>query len=230
MTSATGSSGRYGFRLLAAITAVLILATITAAAAPAQGPDSKLQWRSVGPYIGGRVVAIAGVPSRRDLFYIGAVDGGVWQSTNYGVSWTNITDHALPGSSDSIGAIAVAPSDPKVIYIGTGESDIRGDLITGNGVFRSDDAGKHWHAAGLADTHTISAIVVDPHNPDVVYASSMGHVFTSNPERGVFKSTDGGNSSPSICRTCRCATSPSTCAREPSPSQRTAALSGCWTI
>jgi photosystem II stability/assembly factor-like uncharacterized protein len=193
MTGATGSPRWYGSRPLMATAAALFLAALTAAsAAPSQGPDAKLKWRSVGPYIGGRVVAIAGVPSQRDLFYIGGVDGGVWKSTNYGVSWTNITDHALPGSSDSIGAIAVAPSNPKVIYIGTGESDIRGDVITGDGVFRSDDAGKHWHAAGLADTHTISGIVVDPHNPDVVYASSMGHVFTSNPERGVFKSTDGG--------------------------------------
>jgi photosystem II stability/assembly factor-like uncharacterized protein len=193
MTGATGSSGCYRSHLLAAIGAALTLAALTVvSAAPSQGPDAKLKWRSVGPYIGGRVVAIAGVPSQRDLFYIGGVDGGVWKSTNYGVSWTNITDRTLPGSSDSIGAIAVAPSDPKVIYLGTGESDIRGDVITGDGVFRSDDAGKHWHAAGLADTHTISGIVVDPHNPDVVYASSMGHVFTSNPERGVFKSTDGG--------------------------------------
>ncbi|MCP6313228.1 hypothetical protein NL444_27540, partial [Klebsiella pneumoniae] len=82
----------------------------------------------------------------------------------------------LPGSSNSIGAIAVAPSNPKVIYVGTGERDIRGDVITGDGVFRSDDAGRTWRAAGLADTHTISAIVVDPKNPDVVYAASMGHV------------------------------------------------------
>ncbi len=193
MTGATGSPGCHGSRLLAATVAMLLLAALTAAsAAPTQGPEAKLKWRSVGPYIGGRVVAIAGVPSQRDLFYMGGVDGGVWKSTNYGVSWSNITDHALPGSSASIGAIAVAPSNPKVIYVGTGESDIRGDLVTGDGVFRSDDAGKHWRAVGLTDTHTISAIVVDPHNPDVVYASSMGHVFRSNPERGVFKSTDGG--------------------------------------
>ncbi len=193
MTGATGSPGCYRSRLLAATGAMLLLAALTAAsAAPTQGPEAKLKWRSVGPYIGGRVVAIAGVPSQRDLFYMGGVDGGVWKSTNYGISWTNITDHALPGSSASIGAIAVAPSNPKVIYVGTGESDIRGDLVTGDGVFRSDDAGKHWRAVGLTDTHTISAIVVDPHDPDVVYASSMGHVFISNPERGVFKSTDGG--------------------------------------
>ncbi len=154
--------------------------------------NALMKWRSIGPYIGGRVVAVAGVPSERDLFYMGGVDGGVWRSTDYGVKWVNLTDGTLPGSSNSIGAIAVAPSNPKVIYAGTGESDIRGDMITGDGVFRSDDAGKTWRAAGLADTHTISAIVVDPKNPDVVYASSMGHVFKPNGERGVFKSVDGG--------------------------------------
>ena len=195
MAGTTGSRGSRGFRMLAAGATALLAAALTAAsAAPSQGPDAKLKWRSVGPYIGGRVVAAEGVRSQRDLFYMGAVDGGVWKSTDYGVSWTNITDHELTGASDSIGAIAVAPSNPKVIYIGTGESDIRGDVITGDGVFRSDDAGRHWHAAGLADTHTISAIVVDSHNPDVVYASSMGHVFKSNPERGVYKSADGGKS------------------------------------
>jgi photosystem II stability/assembly factor-like uncharacterized protein len=151
----------------------------------------KLAWRSVGPAIGGRVVTVAGVPSDPDLFYMGGVDGGVWKSTDYGLVWTNITDGKLP-ASNSIGAIAVAPSDPKVLYAGTGESDIRGDMITGEGVFRSSDAGKTWHSAGLRDTHTISKIVVDPHRPNVVYASSMGHVFRANPERGVFKSVDGG--------------------------------------
>ena len=193
MTGTTGSPGSRALRTLIAIVTTLLAAALTAAsAASPQGPDAKLEWRCVGPYIGGRVVAVAGVPADRGLFYMGAVDGGVWKSTNYGLSWTNITDRTLPGTSDSIGAIAVAPSDSRVIYVGTGESDIRGDVITGDGVYRSSDAGKHWHAAGLADTHTISAIVVDPHNPDVVYASSMGHVFKSNPERGVFKSTDGG--------------------------------------
>ncbi|MHB8815803.1 MAG: WD40/YVTN/BNR-like repeat-containing protein, partial [Steroidobacteraceae bacterium] len=194
MIGTNGSPGLRRFRTRAATGTALLLVAVTAAAAaaPPQGPDAKLKWRSVGPYIGGRVVAVDGVPSQRNLFYMGAVDGGVWKSTDYGVSWTNITDGKLAGSSDSIGAIAVAPSDPKVIYVGTGESDIRGDVITGDGVFRSADAGKHWHAVGLGDTHTISAIAVDPHDPNVVFASSMGHVFKSNPERGVFKSTDGG--------------------------------------
>lgn len=162
-----------------------------AAAAADEAPFGKLAWRSIGPYIGGRVVAVAGVPQEPNLFYMGAVDGGLWRSTDYGIEWVNLTDGKLPGSN-SIGAIAVAPSNPQVIYIGTGESDIRGDVITGEGVYRSDDAGNTWHAAGLADTHTISAIVVDPRNPDVVYVAAMGHVFAPNPERGVFKSNDGG--------------------------------------
>ena len=193
MTGSTGSAGSRGLRAFAATGTALLLAALTAAsAAQPQAGDGQLKWRSVGPYIGGRVVAVEGVPADRDLFYMGGVDGGVWKSTDYGNKWVNITDGKLPGSSNSIGAIAVAPSNPKVIYVGTGESDIRGDAITGNGVYRSDDAGKHWHAAGLVDSHTISALLVDPRNPDVVYASSMGHVFKSNPDRGVFKSTDGG--------------------------------------
>src|SRR5215469_14568227 len=182
MTGTAGSPGAHALRTLAATGTALLLAALTAAsAATSQGPDAKLKWRSVGPYIGGRVVAVTGVPAQRNLFYMGAVDGGVWKSTNYGVSWTNISDHRLPGSSDSIGAVAVAPSDPSVIYVGTGESDIRGDVITGDGIFRSDDGGRHWRAAGLTDTHTISALAIDPHDPNVVYASSMGHVFKSNP-------------------------------------------------
>jgi photosystem II stability/assembly factor-like uncharacterized protein len=150
-----------------------------------------MQWRSIGPSIGGRVVAVTGVPGK-GLFYMGAVDGGIWRSTNFGSSWVNISDGTLPSSSDSIGAIAVAPSNANIIYAGTGESDIRGDVITGDGVYASTDAGKTWHYAGLRDTHTISGIAIDPHNPQIVYVSSMGHVFTSNPDRGVFKTTDGG--------------------------------------
>ncbi len=180
-----------------ALTAVLTAAPFGTSAraadnlAQAQTPLGKLQWRNVGPWVGGRVVAVAGVPGR-NLFYMGAVDGGIWRSTNYGVSWVSIADGTLPSQSFSIGAIAVAPSDPNVIYAGTGESDIRGDVITGDGVYKSTDAGKTWSYAGLRDTHTISAILVDPKHPDIVYASSMGHVFAPNPERGVFKSVDGG--------------------------------------
>ncbi|MGB2641209.1 MAG: hypothetical protein WAN32_19815, partial [Candidatus Acidiferrum sp.] len=153
---------------------------------------SKLKWRSVGPYIGGRVVAITGVPGNANLYYAGTVGGGIWKSTDEGLEWKNISDGKLPGPSPSIGAIAVAPSNPKIIYAGTGESDIRNDMIPGDGMFKSTDGGETWEYAGLRETHTISAIVVDPKNPEVVYASSMGHVFVPDPERGLFKSTDGG--------------------------------------
>jgi len=164
------------------------------AATPHRFLDGKLTWRNIGPNIGGRAVAVAGVPSQRNLFYMGSVDGGVWESTDYGVAWHNITDGKWPSASDSVGAIAVAPSDAKVLYVGTGETDIRNDMITGDGIFKSVDGGKTWKYAGLRDTRTTSAIVVDPHDPNTVYAASMGHVFAPNPDRGVFKSTDGGKS------------------------------------
>ena len=153
---------------------------------------SKLQWRSIGPYIGGRVVAVAGVAQIPNLFYMGAVDGGVWRSTDYGNHWENLTDGKIPAGANSIGAIAVAPSDPNVIYVGTGEGDPRGTMITGEGIYKSTDAGKTWHYAGLRETHTVTAIAVDPRNPNVAYVSSLGHVFKDNTERGVFKTTDGG--------------------------------------
>ncbi|HZZ00602.1 MAG TPA: hypothetical protein VFE36_13625 [Candidatus Baltobacteraceae bacterium] len=177
------------------IVALLLIVFLPAAAGAANPPQSltdKLQWRSIGPYIGGRVVAVTGVPSEPNLFYMGAVDGGIWKSTDYGIAWENISDGTLPSDSTSIGAIAVAPSNPNVIYAGTGESDIRGTFVTGDGIYRSGDAGKTWQYAGLRDTHTIGAIVVDPHDANVVYASSMGHVFKGNADRGVFKTTDGG--------------------------------------
>jgi photosystem II stability/assembly factor-like uncharacterized protein len=179
----------------AAFVAIAALQPVQARAAdlPSTDPISKLSWRGVGPFIGGRVVAVAGVPTQPNVFYMGAVDGGVWKSTNYGESWKNISDK-WPSASDSIGALAVAPTNPNVIYAGTGESDIRGNMITGDGVYKSNDAGKTWFYAGLRDTHTTMDLLVDPHNPNIVYVASMGHVFVPNAERGVFKSTDGGHS------------------------------------
>jgi len=153
---------------------------------------SRLMWRSVGPYIGGRVITVDGVPGKSNVFYAGAVGGGVWKSTDDGIQWKNITDGKLPGTSSGIGAIAVAPSDPNVLYAGTGEDDIRNDMIPGDGIYKSTDAGRTWEYAGLRDTHSISEILVSPTDPNVVYASSMGHVFLPGPNRGVFKSTDGG--------------------------------------
>jgi photosystem II stability/assembly factor-like uncharacterized protein len=155
---------------------------------------SKLEWRSVGPYIGGRVITVTGVPGNANLFYAGTVGGGIWKSTDEGIKWENISDGKLPGPSASIGAIAVAPSSPDTLYAGTGEDDIRNDMIPGDGIYKSTDAGKTWQSAGLRETHSISEIIVSPHDPNVVYASSMGHVFVPGPDRGVFKSTDGGKS------------------------------------
>jgi photosystem II stability/assembly factor-like uncharacterized protein len=155
---------------------------------------TQLKWRCIGPYIGGRVVTVTGVPGNNNLFYAGTVGGGVWRSTTEGVEWECITDGKLPGPSSSIGAIAVAPSDPKILYVGTGETDIRNTVIPGDGVFKSTDAGQTWQDVGLRDTHSTSAILVNPKDPNVVYVASMGHVFGPNPDRGVFKSVDGGRS------------------------------------
>jgi photosystem II stability/assembly factor-like uncharacterized protein len=184
------------------ISGILAFSIVAAAPVAAQSSGeltardlmSKLSWRSIGPYIGGRVVAVTGVPGNANLFYAGTVGGGIWKSTDDGMEWENISDGKLAGPSASIGAIAAAPSDPSVLYAGTGEDDIRNDMIPGDGVFRSSDAGKTWEYAGLRETHSISRIMVSPKDPNVVYASSMGHVFAPDPNRGVFKSTDGGKS------------------------------------
>ncbi|HEV3153969.1 MAG TPA: hypothetical protein VGZ02_09215 [Candidatus Baltobacteraceae bacterium] len=181
------------------IFAAVFLAFLTAASAGAAeaGPPfaaltGKLQWRSIGPYIGGRVVAVAGVASIPNLFYMGAVQGGIWRSTNYGQNWENISDGQLPRAANSIGALAVAPSNPRILYAGTGESDIRQDFETGEGIYKSTDAGKTWHYAGLRETHTTASLAVDPRNPNIVYAASLGHAFKPNSARGLFKTTDGG--------------------------------------
>jgi photosystem II stability/assembly factor-like uncharacterized protein len=179
----------------AALAISFVGAPIVASAAPvspSQQLMSKLKWRSIGPFIGGRVVAVAGVPGNPDLFYMGGVEGGVWKSTDYGQNWTNITDGKWPGTANPIGALAVADSNANVIYAGTGESDIRNDFDTGDGVYKSVDAGKTWSYAGLRDTRMTTNLTIDPRDPNVVYASSMGHVFKPNSDRGVFKTTDGG--------------------------------------
>jgi photosystem II stability/assembly factor-like uncharacterized protein len=148
-----------------------------------------LKWRLIGPFRGGRVVAVAGVPGDSTTFYFGAVDGGIWKTTDAGVVWTPISD-SLPVSS--IGALAVAPSNPKTIYAGTGESDIRSDLASGRGIYKSVDGGRTWSSLGLEDTRQISRIVVDPQNPDIVYVGALGHAYGPSLERGVYKSIDGG--------------------------------------
>ncbi len=148
-----------------------------------------LKWRLIGPFRGGRAVAVAGVPGDSTTFYFGAVNGGIWKTTDAGVTWTPIFD-GQPVAS--IGALAAAPSDPKTIYAGTGESDIREDFSSGNGVYKSSDGGATWHHIGLEDTRQISRIVVDPRNADIVYVGALGHAYAPNDQRGVYKSVDGG--------------------------------------
>jgi len=144
----------------------------------------------IGPFRGGRVVAVTGVPGNETTFYFGSVGGGVWKTNDAGVTWTPIFD-SQPVAS--IGALEVAPSNPSVLYAGSGESDIRTDLSSGDGVYKSTDGGATWKNIGLRDSRQISRIAIDPRNPDVVYVGVLGHAYGPNDERGLYKSTDGGN-------------------------------------
>ncbi|HKJ45889.1 MAG TPA: hypothetical protein VJ991_08690 [Balneolales bacterium] len=149
-----------------------------------------LRYRNIGPYIGGRSIAVTGVTSQPHTFYFGATGGGLWKSVDAGVTWKNVSDKYF--KTGSVGAIAVAPSDPNVVYAGMGESAIRGDMAVGDGMYKSTDGGKTWQNIGLKDTHVISRIAVDPNNPDIVYVAALGHVFANNKERGIYRSLDGG--------------------------------------
>lgn len=155
-------------------------------------PDLRglLEWRCIGPFRGGRVVAVAGDPSDRNVFYFGAVAGGVWKTSDAGTFWECVSDGFFKTSS--VGALEVAPSDPNVIYAGMGETTIRIDVSHGDGVYKSTDGGRTWRHMGLADTRHIGKVRVHPANPDIVYVAALGHAFGPNEERGVFKSTDGG--------------------------------------
>ena len=149
-----------------------------------------LRWRQVGPFRGGRVVAVAGHPTHPQVFYFGSTGGGVWKTEDAGWNWHNISDGFF--GTASVGAIAVSESDPNVIYAGMGESCIRGNVAHGDGVYRTDDGGKTWRHAGLADSRHIARVRIDPRDPDRVYVAALGHVFGPNDERGVFRSHDGG--------------------------------------
>jgi photosystem II stability/assembly factor-like uncharacterized protein len=192
-------------RRVAALTALIIFVAMLSAAAPAQNaPPEKtsanqpqfhprlyqdLKWRCIGPFRGGRTVAATGVPGKPNLFYIGVNNGGVWKSTDTGRSWIPIFDGQPTGS---IGALAVAPSNPDVIYVGSGEGLRRPDLSTGDGIYRSADGGNNWIHLGLRDGQQITNILVDPHDPNRVFVAVLGHPYGPNPDRGVFRSTDGG--------------------------------------
>jgi photosystem II stability/assembly factor-like uncharacterized protein len=170
--------------------ALLICLAARSATLPANLFD-QLQWRLIGPFRGGRVVAVSGVIGDPNTFYFGAVGGGVWKTTNGGVTWQPVFDGQKIAS---IGAIAVAPSDANVIYVGTGEADIRSQIGFGDGVYKSTDAGRTWQSVGLRDTRRIAAIRVAPRNPDLVYVAALGHVYGPHPDRGVYRSRDGGRS------------------------------------
>jgi len=148
-----------------------------------------LKWRMVGPFRGGRVNAVTGVPGQPNTFYFGSVGGGVWKSTNAGRTWNPIFDSQ---SVASIGAIAVAPSNPQIIYVGTGEADMRDSIQFGDGMYKSTDAGKTWTHIGLETTRQIGRVIVHPRDPNTVYVAALGHVYGPHADRGVYKSTDGG--------------------------------------
>ena len=168
---------------------VLVLALTTLAATLSAQPLPDLHWRMIGPFRGGRTVAAVGVRQQPNVFYIGANNGGVWKSTDYGRIWTPIFDDQPTGS---VGAIAVAPSDPNVLYVGSGEGLQRPDLSTGDGIYKSVDAGKTWQHLGLRDGQQIPAIVVDPRDPNRLFVAVLGHPYGPNEERGIYRSLDGG--------------------------------------
>ncbi len=163
------------------------------APAPAQQIDTNLlgemQWRNVGPFRGGRTRAVSGVPSQPSVFYVGAVNGGVWKTNDFGRTWQPIFDREPTGS---VGAIEVAPSDPNIVYVGSGEGLHRPDLSVGDGIYKSSDAGATWTHLGLRDGQQISQMAVDPRDPNRLFVAVAGHPYGPNPERGVYRSVDGG--------------------------------------
>ncbi|MBI1804634.1 MAG: glycoside hydrolase [Ignavibacteriae bacterium] len=173
----------------------LILACGVPSLLPAQVSDTTLfrhlRWRMIGPHRGGRTVGVAGIPDQPNVFYIGVNNGGVWRTNDYGRTWKPIFDDQSTGS---IGALAVAPSNPDILYVGSGEGLQRPDLSVGDGMFKSTDGGNTWHHVGLSDAQQIGAVIVDPRDPNRVFVAVLGHPYGANEERGVFRSTDGSGS------------------------------------
>ncbi len=184
-----------------AIVAVAALALLAPAALQSQSKSSfaydtalynKMEWREIGPFRGGRSIAVAGHPAQPNTFYFGATGGGVWKTEDGGNTWINVSDHFL--KVGIVGALDVAPSDPNVIYAGTGEACIRGNTQPGEGLYRSLDAGRTWTFAGLKEAQTISKVRVHPKDENIVFVAAFGHVFGRNKDRGVYRSKDGGKS------------------------------------
>ena len=180
---------------LVILSALALFATFAPAQTTAPQPSKDdplklLQYRMIGPFRGGRVTAVAGVPSQPNVYYFGATGGGVWKTTDGGVNWEPVSDKFF--KTGSVGAIDVSPSDPNVIYVGMGESPVRGNVSHGDGVYRSTDAGKTWKHVGLSDSRQIGRVRIHPKNADVAYVAAMGHLWGPNRERGVFRTKDGG--------------------------------------
>src|SRR5438477_7020755 len=171
--------------------AALLLFVTTSTLAQQVDPShfAEMRWRMIGPFRGGRTVAGVGVRGQPNVFYIGVNNGGVWKTTDAGRVWTPIFDDQATGS---IGAIAVCPSDPNILYVGSGEGLQRPDLSVGDGIYKSTDAGKTWEHLGLREARQIGAIVVDPTDSNRLFVAALGHPYGANDERGVFRSTDGG--------------------------------------
>ena len=152
---------------------------------------NQLEWRNIGPFRGGRSLGAAGSPGRINEYYFGATGGGLWKTVDGGTEWFPVTDGQV--TSSSVGAVAVAETNPDIVYIGMGEVQLRGSITQGDGVYKTIDGGKTWRHLGLEETQAVSRIRIHPTNPDIVYVAALGHPYGDNPERGVFKSTDGGN-------------------------------------
>lgn len=182
-----GKRCRHHLLIATLLFAGAFLPAVSTCAAQIAMPD--LHWRLIGPFRGGRTRAAAGVPDQPNVFYVGQVDGGVWKSTDFGRTWHPIFDHE---DTQSIGAIAVAPSNDNIVYVASGEGLHRPDLSVGDGIYRSDDAGKTWTHLGLRDGQQIAALAVDPANPNRLFAAVLGHPYGPNAERGIFRSEDGG--------------------------------------
>jgi photosystem II stability/assembly factor-like uncharacterized protein len=171
----------------------ILLLLVSSVAAQSIDPSlyQDLRYRCIGPFRAGRTVGAVGVPQQPNVFYIGVNNGGVWKTDDYGRTWKPIFDDAPTGS---VGDIAVSPSHPEVIYVGTGEGLHRPDLSVGDGIFKSTDGGKTWKHVGLADVQQVGRLIVHPSNPDIVFVAGLGHPYGPNEERGVFRTTDGGRS------------------------------------
>ncbi len=180
----------FSFLLLLLFTAIVSTAAC-AESSPEKSQLEGLKWRMIGPYRGGRVTTVAGVPGKPNLYYFGSTGGGVWKTENGGQTWENISDGYFGGS---IGAVAASQSDPNVIYVGGGEKTLRGNVSYGYGVWKSVDGGESWVNVGLNNSRHISRIRIHPDNPDLSYAAVIGYIFKPTPERGVYRTMDGGKS------------------------------------